>query len=772
MLLFSRIQEQVKEGRWKIVGGWFLQPDCNIPSGEAIYRQVLKGRLYFFDKFGEVPVTVTNFDSFGHAQGLVQMLEQCGYKHYVNIRPGKNNYDFDSEDFIWKGYDGASELIVHRSDKGYNSVLGKVHDELPGWMDARKDHENALYLWGVGNHGGGPSRKDLDDIAAMKANGADICHSTPDVYFATLDKTSLPTVDRGLNIIMEGCYTSIVRIKQLHRKLENDLIMAEKMASHAALAGLSTYEKQQLDDAWRDLLFAEFHDALPGSCIEPVEEDTLRILNHGLEITNRLKAKYFLALSAGQEKLKDGNTIPLLVYNPHPFTYDQPIDVEFTLPKQMWHTDFSDPVVTYNGKPVPCQSAKESGNFNMDWCKRVIFDCPLAPCSMNRFDIYFNTISKRPEPSLVPDQGNILVKTNKGHVKINTETGLVDSYQIDGKEFVNPGAFSVQVFADAYNSWSGGAVLKLDSPQGCFHLMTPVQATDYAGVKSGIVQPVRVVEEGAVLTAVEADMMYHDSRMVMTYLIHKQTGILELKIRLFNAEKEKRMKLMITTTLTASEHWGQTIFGREKPLYPKTGMPQEGDVLTQYWQALADDSHGFTIIDDGVYGSYCKDGCLGVTLLRSAGYGASRFTWGDPFQETLFQPRMDQGERCYRFRISAGTREQQLLAADRSAAIFNQKAYAMAFCPSGRGTKPKQLLTVDQQNITVSCLKQSERDGEAFILRLYEAQGMKTIANVTLPILGLTKSIAFNPFEIKTFRIKEGLLTETDILEGAVPIKQ
>lgn len=139
------------------------------------------------------------------------------------------DYEHPSEDFIRRGYDGESELLVHRSDKGYNSVFGKVHEELPHWMEEHKDEKSGLDFWGVGNHGGGSSRKDLDDIAEMKKNGANIVHVTPDEYFATVDTEKIP-----------------------------------------------------------------------------VEDDTIRILDHGLEITNQLKAKYFLALCSGQEKIKDG----------------------------------------------------------------------------------------------------------------------------------------------------------------------------------------------------------------------------------------------------------------------------------------------------------------------------------------------------------------------------------------------------------------------------------------------------------------------------------
>lgn len=764
--LFEKIKRQVKEGRWEIIGGWFLQPDCNIPSGESIFRQVLRGRIYFYDKFEKVPVTAINFDSFGHAQGLVQMLAKCGYKNYVNIRPGRGNYDFDNEDFLWRGYDGESEILVHRSDKGYNSVFGQVHEELPKWMQRYENAETALYLWGVGNHGGGPSRIDLDNIAEMKKNGMDFVHATPDMYFATVDKSACPVVERGLNTLMEGCYTSIIRIKQLHRRLENDLVMVEKMASHAAAAGLSAYEKEKLDDAWRDLLFSEFHDALPGSCIQPVEDDTLRMLNHGLEITNQLKAKYFLALSAGQEKIKDGNTVPLLVYNPHPFEYTQPVDVEFLLPRQLWHKEFSNPIVYRDGVPVRSQQAKESGNFCMDWCKRVIFEFPLPPCSMTRFDIHFEVIEKRPEPVTKPERGYIKIETERGHVAVSLRTGHVDSYVVDGHEFVKRGAFAVNVHTDAFNCWEGKGALNVYEPTGQFHLMTAGQATDFAGVKGSIVQPVRITDEGDMNAVIEADFMYNNSRLLMRYIVDKKTGVLDIEIRVFNAENEKRFKLFIPTTLEQGEHIGQTIFGREvlKRSY--------ADVVSQYWQTVAEEEYALNVIDDGVYGSNYWDGNLGVTLLRSAGYGAGNSAWGEPFHDPMYQPRMDQGERRYRFRIVAGKRDEILLKADREAAQFNQKAYALAFCPSGKGEKPKALVSIDKENIALSCLKQSERDENAYILRMFESQGIAADAHIELPVFGLSIDASFKPFEIKTYRIAGGKVEETDMLEGAVPIEK
>ncbi|MDR1024859.1 MAG: hypothetical protein LBL56_03970, partial [Treponema sp.] len=403
--LFSRIKAFVAAGRWEIIGGWFLQPDANIPKGESLVRQVLTGRRYFRSRFGRDPETANNFDSFGHARGLVQILAQCGYKNYIICRPGKVKYDFDSPDFIWKGYDG-SEVIVHRSDENYNSVLGKVKTEIADW---RKEHPgDTLFLWGVGDHGGGPSRKDLDGIAALIKEGGDIKHSIPKDYFEGLDTAVLPVVERGLNRIMEGCYTSHIRVKQQHRRLENDLVMAEIMGSQAALCGLAPYEKDRLDEAWRDLLFAEFHDSLPGSAIQPVEEDTLRTLDHGLDITNRLKARYFFALGAGEERVKPGTT-PLLVYNPHPFAVKGPVECSFLLPAQLWEQQFSNPVVYDRGKRLPSQAVKEEGNFTMDWCKRVVFDAELPPSSMARFDVEFEVLPRRPLPVQAPQKEDIVI---------------------------------------------------------------------------------------------------------------------------------------------------------------------------------------------------------------------------------------------------------------------------------------------------------------------------------------------------------------------------
>lgn len=127
--LFRRIQKLVGEGKWHIMGGWYLQPDCNMPSGESFVRQILYGKMYFNEKFGVEPTTAVNFDSFGHTRGLVQILKKSGYDSYLFMRPEQKGTDIPLEEFVWTGFDD-SKIIAHRLSTGYNTPLGMVEQKI------------------------------------------------------------------------------------------------------------------------------------------------------------------------------------------------------------------------------------------------------------------------------------------------------------------------------------------------------------------------------------------------------------------------------------------------------------------------------------------------------------------------------------------------------------------------------------------------------------------------------------------------------------------
>lgn len=144
--LFERIKKLVQEGKWHIMGGWYIQPDCVMPSGESFVRQIEIGNKYFMEKFGVSSATAVNVDPFGHTRGLVQILKKCGYNSYLFMRP----YNFVPEhDFIWKGYDG-SEVIGHDFLGGYNTLKGKAVDKIDDIAQKADENAKVLVLWGIG----------------------------------------------------------------------------------------------------------------------------------------------------------------------------------------------------------------------------------------------------------------------------------------------------------------------------------------------------------------------------------------------------------------------------------------------------------------------------------------------------------------------------------------------------------------------------------------------------------------------------------------------
>ena len=757
--LFRRIQKLVREGRWNIIGGWYLQPECNVPAGESIVRQILTGRLYFKEKFGKNTKTALNFDSFGHSRGLVQILKQAGYDFYLVCRPPKSHYNFEDADFLWEGYDG-SKILVHRSDENYNSVKGQLKRELLEWTKEYCDKKNTLFLWGVGNHGGGPSRKDLDGVEELQKEGVALSHSTPEKYLAVIRQSAaqFPVVTEGLNPVAEGCYTSQIRIKQLHARLENELYSAEKMASHAEVTGLAAYDQAALQEALEDLMFCEFHDALPGSGNPSVEKDTIRQLQHGLEICAKLKTRYFFALSAGQEKAREGQ-VPLLIYNPHPFPVQTVIDCEFVLPAQRWEKNFSVPYVMRDGKEVSCQYAKEESNFNMDWRKRTVFDACLEAFSMNRYDVSFRVEPKRPEPQFHERAGRIVVEANGMSVVVNKETGLVDTYRVDGVDYLRPGALQPQVFYDECGAWEG----RFDharQPEAGFVPMTADEATEFSGTKSGPIDAVHVVEDGPVRVVAEALLKHRNSVICQRYNILKSSRSIEVETTVFWRENEKRLKLSIPTILTDGDYIGQTMFGREKLDI------REGEVVCQRWSGIFGKEHALTVINGGSPGSDFTKGEIRVTLLRSAGYSAGTDgVLGGSYHEKMWMPRMDMGKREFRMLLTAGTARERSEHIEREAAAFHQKPYTLPYCPDGRGDRPAPLLLIDEPNVVLSCVKKAERESFSYIARLYESIGKETEFTMTVPIYGIRKTACLKPFEIKTFRLTPRRLAECGLLE-------
>lgn len=764
--LFARIQRLVAEGRWHICGGWYLQPDCNMPSGESFVRQILVGRQYFRSHFNAEPTVAVNFDSFGHSWGLPQILRKSGYEGYLCCRPGPGDIALPQDTFVWVGADG-SEVLATRSSVWYNSPLGGAGRKVEAWLAEHPDEPCGLILWGVGDHGGGPSRTDLRDLAALVAGHPEhgIVHSTPEAFHAgqRAAHAEFPRWCRDINPWGPGCYTSMVRIKQKHRRLECDLYALEKMAASAWVQGLMDYPSDEISEVLRDLLTSEFHDILPGSSAPTVEEMALRLLDHGLEIASRLRARAFFALCSGQPVPADGE-IAILAYNPHPFPVEAILEVEFQLADQNWEDAFTNPRVYQNGVAVPCQCEKEQSNLTLDWRKRVAFRATLAPSQMNRFDAKLEVLPRKPAlPDIVGDA--YLFQTEELEVVVNARTGLVDRLRMGGVDYVGPGAFEPLVMRDNEDPWGMG-VRGYRDVVGRFELMSPEEGTRFSGVTSGVLPSVRIIEDGPVRTVVEAVMAYGHSALCQRYKLPKQGTEIEVETRVCWAEKDRMLKLSIPVPAGAYRYLGQTAFA-------VTELPTNGDeAVAQQWTAVVsiDGSRALTCINEGTYGSDFSEDGLRMTLLHSPAYSGHPIFDRPIVPQDRFSPRIDQGERLFRFWINGGPAEARLAAVDREAQVHQQCPFVLSFRPSGTGKLPKPFVTLSDDAVVLSAAKRAEGDEEALILRLYEPTGKGRQTRLSLPWLGGELAVALSPFEVKTLRVNPdtGEVTETDLLEQAL----
>lgn len=276
--MFKTIAERIREGRWEVTASHWVENDMNMASGEALVRHLLQTRAYMKEHFDLSPEDVSVCwapDTFGHAATEPNYLVRGGVRHVYMHRPGYENQPV-SEAFWWVGTDGSRVLVRNDQQRGYNcviepdAILGVV-----GLMEKSHGINVTQLVYGVGDHGGGPTRRDLLMFEEMNTWPVfpTLVFSTTRAFFNEFEPLAgkLPVLHGELNTEMTGCYTTQALIKRDNRIGEGRMLDAETVTAWAAATGidlrLSADISTKFDENWRRVLFTHFHDILPGSCV-------------------------------------------------------------------------------------------------------------------------------------------------------------------------------------------------------------------------------------------------------------------------------------------------------------------------------------------------------------------------------------------------------------------------------------------------------------------------------------------------------------------------
>ncbi len=353
--MFQEIQQRVKEGRWEVIGGMWVEPDLNMPDGESLVRQILYGKRYFHQKFGKDINIGWNPDSFGYNWQLPQIYKRSGIDYFVTQKLlwASEFTKFPYRLFWWQAPDGSRLLTYFPSDYAnqidpqkmardsatYGPMMwkydGGANSAPPGGLEM-------MYLYGVGDHGGGPTRQDLD--TALRWQKGDLLFpkinfSTAAQYFADLEKNKselkIPTWDGELYFqYHRGVQTTQSEEKKLNRRNEGYLLNAEKLASIEMLF-IRQYPQPQLDEAWKNVLFNQFHDILPGSGIHINYVDAARRYDESSRITFEVSR---LALNDIASRV-DSPGVSVLVFNPLSWKRTDVVEADIQL--QLGDTGFA-----------------------------------------------------------------------------------------------------------------------------------------------------------------------------------------------------------------------------------------------------------------------------------------------------------------------------------------------------------------------------------------------------------------------------------------------
>jgi len=744
--LFEQIRRRVQEGRWEVIGGSWVESDMNLPHGESLVRQLLYGTRYFQEKFGVSIRVGWNPDAFGYNWQLPQILKKSGMDFFVTQKIFWNEVTkFPHRLFWWEAPDGSRVLTY------FPHHYGNPIEPVPMARDvadfaAASGHGEYMHLYGVGDHGGGPTRSMLE--TARRWQRPDVVY--PRLFFGTVQgffdrvmedvpRLNLPVWRDELYLeTHRGTYTSQAETKKNNRRNEALLLTVEKFSAFARLSG-QEYPQADLEGAWKKLLFNQFHDILPGSSIRAVYRDAdrdhaeIRRIGTGLlhraleEISGRIDTR--------------GPGVAVVVFNPLSWARTDVVETTIPLAGAPATVVVQDP----NGRVMLAQVIERRPDVNRVRIRFIAEDVP--PLGSKVFHIVPGRGRSRPQSSLAVRGWSM--ENEYLRITIDPTTGcLTNLYdKVNRREALDRSGCGnlLQAFYDkpqVYDAWNIDANFE-------------DRRWDLRETES-----VTVTERGPVRAVIRIVKRFQNSRFVQHLILYPKIPRLDCLMEADWREKHTLLKVAFAVAVRARRASFEIPFGAiDRPTTRETPAEQaKFEVPAHHWADLSDSDYGVSLLNDSKYGYDVRDNVIRLSLLRSPAYP---------------DPHADEGRHLFTYSVypHAGNWKQGRTVL--RGYELNHPLLAHIE-PIHAGSLPSvfSFLRVEPDTVVVTAVKKAE-DGEALILRFYEYAGVKTDVTVTLPaevaaaeevnlmekslgpvrVSGRTITVTTGPFEIKTVKI-------------------
>lgn len=754
--LYENIKDMIKEGRWEVDGGMWLEADCNISSGESLIRQILYGNRFFMDEFGVKSKTLWLPDVFGYSAALPQIIKKSGMDYFMTTKISWSQFNSVPNDtFMWKGIDGTEvfthfvttsdysrshgENITFSDKKNTTTYTGIINpNQVMGtWKRYQNKEMNneTLMLFGYGDGGGGPTKEMLENAKRLKY-GVPGCPRLQigfeGDYFDRLfervkNLRELPKWVGELYLeYHRGTYTSMSKNKRYNRKSEFLYQDGEMLSTLNMLLG-EKYPEEELKSGWKTILLNQFHDIIPGSSIKEVYEESHvqyeEIIKKGQNIVKN-------TMKSIASKI-DLNSKSIIVFNT--LSFDRCDIVEVDLPKGTLIPGLQDS----DGKAVDIQFAE-------DGKKLVFFAENVLSKGFKAYKIT-NTTTENKEAII---DFNRSFENRYFKVVFDENLNMESLYDKENQREVikkNNRANVIQAFEDRPMQWENWDI-------DIYYKRKMWEVND--------IQKVELVECGPVRYCIKVERSFCDSNIQQYIYFYDNIPRIDFKNCIDWREKNVLLKAAFPVDINSSKAAYEIQYGNlERETHNNTSWDiAKFEVCAHKWADLSEGGYGVSILNDCKYGHDIKDGIMRLTLIKSGTYP---------------NPDADLGYHEFTYSIYPHKGSWKEANTQIFAYNLNVPMYSLIEDPhKGVISNEMSLLKVDVDNCIVEVVKKAE-DGNGVIIRLFEYKNMRGKVNITFgrniesahecdlmeSTIGTCEKTSNNisfeimPYEIKTFLI-------------------